>query len=163
MIREQKLEVEVRRAAPDDVPSIRALERDIPGIAHWSERSYGRMFESTAPARIALVAVEPGQTGAIRGFLFARVTAGHSELENLAVAAEWRGRGIGSALLDRFLAAAGELQVEGITLEVRESNHRARALYEKYGFSMNGRRRSYYRDPEEDAILYALTRSLAPA
>jgi ribosomal-protein-alanine N-acetyltransferase len=84
------------------------------------------------------------------------VSAGDCELENLAVAAEWRRRGVASALLKSFLGEVRELRLETVRLEVRESNHEARALYEKYGFSTSGRRRSYYSHPEEDAILYML-------
>ena len=43
-----------------------------------------------------------------------------------------------------------------VFLEVRESNRAARALYEKWAFLESGRRRGYYKDPEEDAILYRL-------
>jgi [ribosomal protein S18]-alanine N-acetyltransferase len=46
--------------------------------------------------------------------------------------------------------------VGAILLEVRKSNLAARGLYEKQGFREVGRRRTYYADPEEDAILYAL-------
>lgn len=159
MSKAEKLEIEVRRATPEDIPSIVALDHQTLGIAHWSERVYGAIFESTSPLRMAWVALEPGQAEGLRGFLVAGVSAGHCQLENLAVAGGWRGRGIGSALVKRFLAEARALDLESITLEVRQSNQVARALYEKYGFAMSGRRRSYYRDPEEDAILYALTHS----
>ena len=152
----EKLEVTVRRATPDDIRSIMALARETQGIPYWSESSYRSVFAPDSPLRIGLVAVEPGG-GRIRGFLFARVSARDCELENLAVAAPDQRRGIGSALLKSFLAEARALGLESIVLEVRESNHGARALYEKHGFSIDGRRRSYYRDPEEDAILYTLT------
>jgi ribosomal-protein-alanine acetyltransferase len=158
----EKREVNVRRATPGDIPSIMALERDTPGIAHWSESSYRSIFAPNSPVRIGLVAVEPGEER-MRGFLFARVSARDCELENLAVAAPYRRRGIGSALLKSFLGEARALRLERIMLEVRESNQEARALYEKHGFSIDGRRRSYYREPEEDAILYTLGQSLAPA
>jgi ribosomal-protein-alanine N-acetyltransferase len=45
-----------------------------------------------------------------------------------------------------------------LLLEVRQSNAAARALYAKHGFHETGRRRAYYRDPDEDAVLYALAR-----
>ena len=47
-------------------------------------------------------------------------------------------------------------------LEVREANLAARRLYEKCGFRVEGRRRGYYRDPAEDAILYRRDMTIAP-
>jgi ribosomal-protein-alanine acetyltransferase len=159
MTHSEGCEVRVRRATPDDISSIMSLERDIGEIAHWPEGSYRGMFEPEAPVRIALVAVElDGRQPAICGFLVGRVGGRESEVENLAVAAGYRRRGIASKLLAGFLAELSALRVHDVTLEVRESNQGARALYEKCGFSIKGRRRSYYREPKEDAILYTLTR-----
>jgi ribosomal-protein-alanine N-acetyltransferase len=71
------------------------------------------------------------------------------------VAAEFLRRGIADELL-RELVQRAESEVSAILLEVRESNLPARRLYEKHGFREVGRRREYYREPAEDAILYAL-------
>lgn len=65
-----------------------------------------------------------------------------------------RRKGIGQQLLDALLLAARESNIESVFLEVRESNHEARAFYEKAGFKLDGRRKSYYANPSEDAILY---------
>ncbi len=63
-----------------------------------------------------------------------------------------RGKGIGELLLVNVIARATDLNAEHVTLEVRPSNHPARALYEKYNFSEVGYRKKYYRDGE-DALL----------
>ena len=63
-----------------------------------------------------------------------------------------RGKGIGELLLVNVIARATDLNAEHVTLEVRPSNHPARALYEKYHFSEVGYRKNYYRD-KEDALL----------
>lgn len=76
------------------------------------------------------------------------------EIENIVVAPKVRRKGIGRQLVDALLAAAGETNSESVFLEVRESNAAARKLYESAGFQQNGRRKSYYSDPPEDAILY---------
>ena len=66
-----------------------------------------------------------------------------------------RRKGLGQQLLDALLAAARETS-SSVFLEVRESNGAARSLYEKAGFQQTGLRKSYYKDPAENAILYRL-------
>ncbi len=72
---------------------------------------------------------------------------------NLAVAESRRGAGVGGALLDALLARGRESGLAFLTLEVRESNAPARALYAGRGFQSVGRRKKYYEKPVEDAIL----------
>jgi ribosomal-protein-alanine N-acetyltransferase len=74
-------------------------------------------------------------------------------INSLAVAERWRRLGLATRLLD---AVSREAQAEGATsatLEVRESNRAARALYERLGFRVEGVRRDYYQTPREDAIV----------
>jgi ribosomal-protein-alanine N-acetyltransferase len=130
---------------------------------HWSEKAYQEVFQPGAPDRILRV-LEEEEDGALRAFLVARFSASECELENLVVAAAHRRRGFASQLLQSLIAAANERDVERILLEVRESNMAARALYEKLGFQVNGRRKVYYSHPQEDALMFALncTSSSAP-
>jgi [ribosomal protein S18]-alanine N-acetyltransferase len=121
---------------------------------HWSEQRYQAVFQPGAPDRVLWV-VEDG--GSIRGFLVARFTAAECELENLVVAVADRRRCFGLQLVQSLISAASQRHVERILLEVRESNVAARALYDKVGFQLNGRRKAYYSHPEEDALLFALT------
>lgn len=143
----------VRHAKPEDIPAVLELEREIPELAHWSEQSYREAFEPAAPERIFLVAEIKSAT---QGFLIARFTSDLCELENIVVARVYRGRGIATQLLERLVAVARERRAEKVLLEVRESNSAARALYRKLGFRESGRRRSYYSNPAEDAIIYLL-------
>ena len=91
------------------------------------------------------------------GFLIARQAAAEWELENIVVAEEFRGRGIGTELLKELLTEAQKANSDAVFLEVRESNTASRRLYEKLGFHETGRRRDYYSNPTEDAILYGRT------
>jgi ribosomal-protein-alanine N-acetyltransferase len=84
------------------------------------------------------------------------VVAGEWEIENAVVAPEFHRRGVGRDLLGELLRQAGMAGGTAVWLEVRESNSAARGLYEKHGFRETGRRRGYYNDPSEDAILYEL-------
>jgi len=71
----------------------------------------------------------------------------------LAVRPEWRGRGLGELLLASLVERAMDRHAEVITLEVRVSNTRAQNLYQKYGFTVVGRRKGYYSDNGEDALI----------
>jgi [ribosomal protein S18]-alanine N-acetyltransferase len=74
-------------------------------------------------------------------------------INNLAVLPEFRLRGVASALLRHVLAEGARLGATRATLEVRRSNDAARQLYERFGFSIAGVRRSYYTNPVEDALI----------
>jgi ribosomal-protein-alanine N-acetyltransferase len=74
-------------------------------------------------------------------------------INNLAVAPEYRRRGVATALLMFVLREAEKLGARRATLEVRRSNEPARHLYERLGFAAAGVRRAYYSNPVEDAIV----------
>jgi ribosomal-protein-alanine N-acetyltransferase len=137
------------------------LERASGTAAHWSEAEYGRLFqEDGLRSRLSLVACNcspqelPDEQLHLIGFLIARHVAAECELENVVVAAESRGRGVGTQLMQALFAQAERTKSESVFLEVRESNESARRLYEKLGFKETGRRKSYYTRPLEDAVLY---------
>ncbi len=71
----------------------------------------------------------------------------------LAVHPEYHGRGLGKALLYVLLQTAVDLGLERATLEVRDSNQVAISLYQKFGFKTAGKRRGYYKDNNEDALI----------
>lgn len=141
-----------------------SLERPCPTAAHWAERQYQELFHArgNGPERLVLVAEPsfpneiPDAAPGIVGFLVARHLAPEWELENIVVAPAARRKGLGKRLLDALLARAREAHSHSVFLEVRNSNFAARALYEKAGFQQTGRRKAYYADPPEDAILCRL-------
>ncbi len=71
----------------------------------------------------------------------------------LAIRPEWRGRGLGELLLASLIERALGRQAEVVTLEVRVTNTKAQNLYQKYGFREVGRRKGYYSDNNEDALI----------
>lgn len=75
------------------------------------------------------------------------------ELANIAVVPEFRGQGLASRLLERVLEVARGRGVTSIYLEVRASNERAADLYLGFGFEEIARRKGYYDDPKEDALV----------
>jgi ribosomal-protein-alanine N-acetyltransferase len=140
--------VQLRPAIPADVPALLAVEQEAPAAAHWSEGDYRRLFTT---AGLVILVVEEGS---IQGFVVSRQLGDEWEIENLVVASMARRRGLGMLLINELLDLARRHGAKSVFLEVRESNHAARRLYSKAGFLASGRRKSYYRDPEEDAILY---------
>jgi ribosomal-protein-alanine N-acetyltransferase len=139
----------IRPAALNDVPAILAIEQQAPDAAHWSVEQYKKLLG----CGVVLVAEEAGK---LCGFVCAKAVAGEWEMENVVVAAEFLRRGIANQLVRELIQRAASEAASAILLEVRESNLPARRLYEKQGFREVGRRRVYYRNPMEDAILYAL-------
>jgi len=98
-----------------------------------------------------------GEGAPAAGFLLSRGAADEEELLLIAVHPDQRRRGIGGALLARFIADTRARGVVRLFLEMREGN-RAEALYRLYGFERVGRRRHYYRRGSAgplDAITFA--------
>ena len=135
---------------------MRQLEQQAETAAHWSTEQYDALFADDAQARIAIVAVEECDDAFTLGFLVARCLPDEWEIENVIVEAESRRRGVGAALVRAVLAAARSAGVLSVILEVRESNRPALRLYESIGFRMEGRRKNYYQEPAEDALLYRI-------
>lgn len=148
----------MRSATIQDVAAITRLERACLAAAHWSDKQYRDLFTdvSSEPLRLALVAVE-AENDAVIGFLVAIQVSLEWELENIVVSARVRGKGIGTRLLAELFARAETSHSGGVYLEVRKSNTAARRLYEKAGFAETGRRKGYYSNPMEDAVLYSKT------
>ncbi len=90
------------------------------------------------------------------GFLIAHQLHREWELENLVVAPDFRRKGLATKLFAALLTRARGTNSESVFLEVRESNQAARALYARLGFKESGRRKLYYTNPHEDAVLYRL-------
>lgn len=89
----------------------------------------------------------------IAGYAAYWCSADEGELGDLAVAPEMRRRGVGRSLVSAVRRESLRRGVGRIYLQVRESNGPARELYAQAGFEEIGRRPSYYRQPEEDAII----------
>ena len=142
----------IRLATSVDVHAMRRIEAQAATAAHWSEDEYERIFAGDPP-RLALV-IHDTHDDTVQGFLIANRIGPEWELENIAVAAGARRRGLASALLGHFLDGVKQQGGESVFLEVRASNAAARALYAKYGFAVTGLRRNYYQYPGEDAVLY---------
>ena len=90
----------------------------------------------------------------VSGYVGANNVLGEVYIDNIAVFYNYRGFGIGEALLRHLVSVAQEEGCSLVTLEVRESNSPARALYEKVGFKNVGIRKNFYEQPKENAVIY---------
>jgi ribosomal-protein-alanine acetyltransferase len=144
----------IRSATPADIPAIISLEQRSAKAAHWNRERYESLC--SASSQRTILVVEEESNGNLQGFLVARDIGREWELENIVVSDESQRRGLGTRLLAGLLDRAKHLGCDAIFLEVRESNQAARAFYEKLSFEQNGRRKSYYRERDEDAILYRI-------
>jgi ribosomal-protein-alanine N-acetyltransferase len=140
----------IRPARFDDLPSLVVAERECFSDP-WSEAGLRETLQDETA--VALVASWPPESEQLAGYLFARTIAGEGEILNLAVRPACRRQGLARALLWAGLAQLRERGARQIFLEVRESNHAARALYAGAGFRPAGSRPDYYRRPREDAIV----------
>ena len=93
--------------------------------------------------------------GAVLGYAGLHVAADEGYIDNIAVREEYRRQGIADDLLDVFVRF-GAANLAFLTLEVRPSNQAAIDLYFKHGFAQVGRRKDYYENPREDAIIMTL-------
>jgi len=116
----------------------------------WTREHYLVLTKRHNDRRHALVIEEDGEVG---GFIIGSKIGDEWEIENIAVKPDARRRGLGSHMVGEFINLANVMGAKAIYLEVRESNHAAKALYEKWAFTEEGRRKGYYKDPVEDALV----------
>ena len=131
------MNIAIRKAVPADSPRLEVIERLSFADPSWN-----------APDFFLYDCVVAEIEGKIAGFIVSRSVFPEREILNLAVAPEWRRRGVAKALLHYQLAQGGTH-----FLEVRESNLAAQSLYRLFGFQEVGRRIGYYDLPAESAIV----------
>ena len=117
----------------------------------WSEKSF--LDECKNKLAVYFVAKEDNDIVGYAGFWN---VAGEGGITNIAVAPEKRRQGIAKAMLEKMISTAKELDLELLTLEVRQSNNAAISLYKSYGFEEIGKRKKFYTNPTEDALIMTL-------
>jgi ribosomal-protein-alanine N-acetyltransferase len=138
-------------------PSAFRYDLSRPEYAHYIVLAPRRpLAEQPAPSRSLIQRLwrrEPERPPALLGYAGFWLLVDEAHICNIAVAPAWRGRGLGELLLLSLIDAAAERGMSIVTLEVRISNDVAQRLYRKYGFEIVGRRKHYYSDNGEDALI----------
>ena len=141
------MEYQIIPMTPAQLPQAAALERAC--FSHpWTEQALAEDLDNELLTLLAA----GGEDGTLLGYGEVRTVLGEGTLERIAVAPQFRRHGAAEALLRRFLDDGRE-KLAFLTLEVRAGNVPAIGLYEKLGFEVVGRRRNYYREEGEDALL----------
>lgn len=143
--------VRVRQGEAGDLPRLVEIASHSATAAQWNQAEYHKLFAPEPLQNRATLVVE--QNGSVVGFIVGRRVDAEWEIENIAVTGSARRCGLGSRLLGEFLDLVRRRGGIEVYLELRESNQAARKLYEKWAFVEAGRRKSYYRDPDEDALV----------
>ena len=134
----------VNRADLEAVAGLEELCFSIP----WSRSGIEEAFSNEL---YRFVAVE--EKGSVVGYANFRMVADEGEIERVAVHPDFRRRGYGRKLMEAMVDYSRKKGVRDMTLDVRVNNEKAINLYESCGFSEEGRRKDYYREPTEDAII----------
>jgi ribosomal-protein-alanine N-acetyltransferase len=152
MLRE--LMVRVRQAEAVDLPRLVEIASHSATAAQWIQTEYHKLFAPEPMQNRTTLVIE--QNGTVVGFIVGQQADQEWEIENIAVTGSARRCGLGTRLLGEFLNLVRDRGGKTVFLEVRESNLAARALYEKWAFTEAGRRKTYYQDPPEDALVLEL-------
>ena len=141
----KSLEIRTMRSA--DLPQVMLIELSTFTMP-WSESTFrGLLRRRDSDLFVADI------KGEIAGYAVFWAVMDQGELGNVAVDESHRGKGIGSKLIQAVLSRASDRGVREIFLEVRKSNTKAQDLYKTFGFAEVGRRKNYYLEPLEDALV----------
>jgi ribosomal-protein-alanine N-acetyltransferase len=148
----------IERMRHADIPTVQAIEREI-FPSPWPRNAYATELSQNRQAHYIVL-----RDGAeVLGYGGLWKVASEAHITTIGVRARSQGQGYGTALFAALLQRAYELGARWVTLEVRASNLHAIHLYERFGFRPIGRRRGYYTDNGEDAVIMWSDSLHAPA
>lgn len=139
------------RMAEHDLLEVVEIE-ETTGLSRWGWDAYHKELDN-ADAVMLVARASAYDERRLYGFVAARVVADELRINNIAVRPDQRRHGLGSALLAAAMELGAQMGATACWLEVRASNYPAQALYKRHGFEIAGRRRNYYREPPEDALI----------
>ncbi|NLD11568.1 MAG: ribosomal protein S18-alanine N-acetyltransferase [Clostridiales bacterium] len=141
-------ELTIRKATVSDVAGLENIEQEC-FETPWSEESLRHDIEENKLATYIVADLE----GELIGYIGVWSIADEGHINNVAVLPRYRRMHVGTILLNTMINATEEAGIVSHTLEVRASNEAAQGLYGRFGFKESGRRRGYYEDNGEDAII----------
>ena len=138
----------IERMTRADVSQVEAIEQEIFSVP-WSEKSFIDACETKENVYIVCK-----DNGKVLGYCGMWTVLGEGNITNMAVAKEYRRQGIAKLLMSEMeRISIEENGVDVFFLEVRQSNEKAKKLYEKMGYKPIGTRKRFYEKPVEDAIV----------
>ncbi|TDP55988.1 ribosomal protein S18-alanine N-acetyltransferase [Aminicella lysinilytica] len=141
-------ELTIRKATVSDVPGLETIEQEC-FETPWSEESLRHDIAENKLATYIVADLE----GELIGYIGVWSIADEGHINNVAVLPKYRRMHVGTILLNTMINATEEAGIVSHTLEVRASNEAAQSLYGRFGFKESGRRKGYYEDNGEDAII----------
>ncbi len=141
----------LRPMAAADVPRVGQIDMRAFGEGGWPATAFADELHNNRLARYFVL--DPGEGRPLQGYLGCWALADALHIVTVAVDPTYQRRGLGEILVQQALDLAHKLGVDEVTLECRESNEPALKLYRKYQFKQAGRRRRYYQDNKEDALI----------
>ncbi|WP_230980988.1 ribosomal protein S18-alanine N-acetyltransferase [Rossellomorea arthrocnemi] len=140
--------MDIRFMTVDDLDAVMEIENQSFSIP-WSRDAFLNEIEHNHLSTY-LVA---GDGDKLAGYCGVWLVVDEAHITNVAVLPDYRGRGLGEALMRKIMGIAIEFGARVMTLEVRVSNAPAQHLYRKLGFQDGGIRKRYYSDNQEDALV----------
>jgi ribosomal-protein-alanine N-acetyltransferase len=141
----------IRKMTLDDIPTVIELDQ-ISFSLPWPERTFRFEVTDNAASRCWVAEVD----GRVVGMLVGWLLVDEIHIATIATHPDFRRQGIGRRLLSHALSRALDEGARSSFLEVRESNLVAQQMYRQFGYEATGRRKRYYKDNDEDAILMNL-------
>jgi len=146
----------LRRMQSADIAEVHALEEEV-FPTPWSINSYQFEVERNAASKPWVLLTDDGQgKTTIAGYVVPWLLVDEVHIANIAVAPQFRRLGLARKLMRHSLFEASQDGAVSASLEVRASNAAAQALYKELGFIEVGRRKHYYHNNGEDALLMLL-------
>lgn len=145
-----ELEIRLRDMTAEDLDRVTALER-LTFSDPWPRQSFEEILAN--PSWHGLVACA-GEV--IVGYAMFLIVSKESHLANISVDPAWRRKSVARRLLEHILNVVRTHGCELLLLEVRVSNRPAIVFYERHGFREMYRRKNYYRQPPEDALVMVM-------
>ncbi len=142
--------VNIRPAKISDAKEIAETERLTLGTEAWSENGITETLNRNGHYFVAEV------NGKVVGHGGFTTVLDEGDVTNIAVRPEFWRKGLASKILEAMITFAREKNLSFLTLEVRSQNTPAIRLYEKYGFTVRGERKNFYRDPQDNAKIMTL-------
>jgi len=141
----------IREMKKDDLNYVLDIEK-CSFLSPWTRRMFEDTMDSSVTTNLVLEINDE-----IIGYIMFFSVEDEAHIMNLAVHPDHREKGYGSSLIAHAVLQSNKQKVTEFFLEVRESNIKARRLYERFGFKMIGKRKGYYVESNEDALVMHLS------